>query len=185
MDINNDTNENEEIQAGNRMEEEFIISENRFMFLCFISFGLYQIWWIYKSWRFFKVKENLDILPAARAIFSIFFLHGLFTRILNYASSKGYTATYSITGNYLGYILFNLLSRLPDPFWLIALLNFSFLLPAFRALNFAKLNSSEFKTTELAELTSNQIVLVFFGVIFWILIIGAMYSGPINRPSPF
>ena len=60
--------------------EEQIISLNKFIFLSIISFGTYEIWWIYKAWKFFQQKEGLDIMPAARAIFSIIFLNTLFNK---------------------------------------------------------------------------------------------------------
>jgi hypothetical protein len=54
------------------IDEQKIISLNKFIFLSIISFGAYEIWWIYKAWKFYQQKENLDIMPAARALFSIF-----------------------------------------------------------------------------------------------------------------
>ena len=61
------------LETNNDVEEQKIISLNKFIFLSIISFGTYEIWWIYKAWRFYQQKEKLDIMPAARAIFSIFF----------------------------------------------------------------------------------------------------------------
>ncbi len=57
-----------------------IISLKRFIFLSIISLGLYELWWIFKAWRFFAIKDHLNIMPAARAIFSIFFLYSLFKK---------------------------------------------------------------------------------------------------------
>ncbi|MFW6711465.1 hypothetical protein ACODTS_06135, partial [Acinetobacter pittii] len=59
---------------SNHIENLKIISVNKFIFLSLISFGLYPIWWMFKAWRFFLIKDKLNIMPAARAIFSIFFL---------------------------------------------------------------------------------------------------------------
>ncbi len=177
MDNNNDILDSDLSVTGNSKQEEIIISENKFMFLCFISFGLYQIWWIYKSWKFFQQREKSDIIPAARAIFSIFFLNGLFNRILSYASEKGYGKEFSVTGNYFGYILFSMLSRLPDPFWLISLLNFTFLIPAFRALNYAKSNSSDITVIEQDNFTGRQIALISLGGVFWYLVVAVLFFG--------
>jgi len=78
------------IVSNNDVEEQKIISLNKFIIPSFLSFDLYGIWWIYKAWRFYKQKENSDILPAARAIFCIFFLNSLFRKILVSAKEKGY-----------------------------------------------------------------------------------------------
>ncbi|MFZ7116059.1 MAG: hypothetical protein ACO1G9_11815 [Bacteroidota bacterium] len=176
MDQNKEILDNEFSVPDNSKEEEFLISENKFMFLCFISLGMYQVWWKYKAWKFFKERENLDIIPAARAIFTIFFLHGLLNRILGYASSKGYAKDFSVTGMYLGYIVSSMCSRLPEPYYLIGLMNFTFLLPAFRAFNYAKENSSEIKVTHLDYFTGRQITLIVVGTLLWLLILTGMFD---------
>ncbi len=65
-------NQTQSIQS-NHIENLKVISVNKFIFLSLISFGLYPIWWMFKAWRFFLIKDKLNIMPAARAIFSIFF----------------------------------------------------------------------------------------------------------------
>ncbi|HHP6486771.1 TPA: hypothetical protein ACSE37_001147, partial [Acinetobacter baumannii] len=64
-------NQTQSIQS-NHIENLKVISVNKFIFLSLISFGLYPIWWMFKAWRFFLIKDKLNIMPAARAIFSIF-----------------------------------------------------------------------------------------------------------------
>lgn len=175
MDQNNEILDSDITELNNSKSEEFLISENKFMFLCFISLGLYQVWWIYKAWKFFKERENLDIIPVARAIFSIFFLHGLLNRILGYASSKGYAKDFNVTGMFIGYIILSMCSRLPEPYYLIGLMNFTFLIPAFRAFNYAKENSSDIKATSLDYFTSRQIGLIIVGCLLWLLILTGMF----------
>ena len=62
------------LQMTNDVEEQKLISLNKFITLSIISFGTYPIWWIYKAWRFYQQKEKLDIRPRARAFFSIFLI---------------------------------------------------------------------------------------------------------------
>ena len=50
------------------------LSVNKFIILSIVTIGLYELWWIYKSWRFFQAKEKSDIMPAMRTVFSIFYL---------------------------------------------------------------------------------------------------------------
>lgn len=153
------------------IETQSIISLNKFIFLSFISFGTYEIWWIYKSWKFFKQKDELDINPIARALFSIFFLHSLFNEILDFAQEKNYDKSYSSNFLFFGFIILNFLSKLPEPFWLISILSFLFLIPPFKALNFAKMNSTEFKVIEQNKFSTRQIILIVIGIIFWSLVI--------------
>ncbi len=104
-----------------------IVSIQKFIILSIVSFGLYAIWWMYKTWKFFKEKDNLDVMPIPRAIFAIFFLNGLFDKIQDFAQSKGYTEKFSSIGCILGVIAFNFAGKLPDPYFLISLLAFEFL----------------------------------------------------------
>ena len=176
MDQNNEILDSDYTNIDNQKQEEFLISENKFMFLCFISLGLYQVWWKYKAWKFFKERENLDIIPVARALFTIFFLHGLLNRRQEYATSKGHTGSYNVTGMYLGYIITSMCSRLPQPFYLIGLMNFTFLLPAFKAFNYAKENSADIKVTYLDYFTGRQIAVIVFGIIMWMLILTGLFD---------
>ncbi len=54
------------------IEEQSIITLEMFIFLCFITLGLYNIWWIYKQWRFFNQKERSDICRPGQFLVSFF-----------------------------------------------------------------------------------------------------------------
>ncbi|MGB9040174.1 MAG: hypothetical protein WCC23_16925, partial [Acinetobacter calcoaceticus] len=123
---------------SNHIENLKVISLNKFIFLSLISLGLYPIWWMFKAWRFFLIKDKLNIMPAARAIFSIFFLYSLFNHIKTYAKEQGYTNNFSSGWMYLAYLITFLLVYLPDPYWLISLCSIIFLIPAFKALNYVQ-----------------------------------------------
>jgi hypothetical protein len=171
MESSNGISNNDNIILRDDVEEQNIISLNKFIFLSIASFGLYEIWWAYKSWRFFQQKDKLDIMPAARAIFSLFFLYSLFVNIFSFAKKKGYDQNYSSGSLFAGFIILNLLSKLPDPFWLIAVFSFVFLIPPFQALNFAKQNSKEFIVNEQESFSARQIILLSLGTVFWGLVI--------------
>ena len=169
--------DNNVTQPINNIEEQKIINLNKFIILCITSFGLYPIWWIYKAWRFYQKKENLDIVPAARAIFSIFFLTSLFNKILSFAKEKGYGENFSSIGLFIGFFIGNFLAKLPDPFWMISILSFVFLIPPFKALNYAKQNSNEFVVTEQTSFSGRQIGLIVVGIIFLGLVLLGLTIG--------
>lgn len=152
------------------IEEQKIISLTKFIVLCISSGGLYSIWWIYKAWRFFKQKDNLDIMPAARAIFTLFFLHSLFNKILSFAKEKGYGKNFYSNVLFAGFFIPLFLSRrFPYPFELISIFSFMALIPPFKALNYAKQNSNEYIVTEQTSFSGRQIGLIVVGIISWCL----------------
>jgi hypothetical protein len=113
-------------------------------------------------------------MPAARALFSIFFLNSLFVKILEFAKEKGYRDNYSSTSLFIGFIIGNGLAKLPDPFWLISILSFIFFVPPFKALNFAKQNSTDFMVSEQSSFSGKQIALLVIGLIFWAFVLMGM-----------
>ena len=160
-----------------RMEPQEIISVEKFTFLSVITFGLYDLWWMYKSWRFFKQKDNLDILPALRSLFAIFFLYGLCERIFEYGKRKGYTGDYSSLAFASGFIVLRLVSRLPEPYGYVALFSFVFLIVPFKVLNYAMLHDDELTVIEQPSFNSRQIVLLVIGGLLWLLVIlGSIFN---------
>ena len=53
------------------------ISPFRLIFMSIFSFGIYEIYWIYKNWRYAKERDGLDIMPFWRGWFGIFHCHSL------------------------------------------------------------------------------------------------------------
>ncbi|NNP76346.1 hypothetical protein A7P54_07925 [Acinetobacter sp. Ac_3412] len=153
-----------------------IISMKRFIILSITSFGLYQIWWMFKAWRFFAIKDNLNIMPAARAIFSIFFLYSLFNKIQNYAQANGYTQSFSSAWMFVGYLLIIFAYYLPDPYWLITLFDFIFLIPAVVALNYAKIQSTDLNAIRQEKLGAGHIIVVAIGSLFWLFILIGLFT---------
>lgn len=153
------------------LEDQYIISVDKFVILCILTLGLYEIWWSYKAWRFFKLKEKSDIMPAARVIFGIIFIIPLLNKIQDMAASKGYNKRYPTVLLFIGFILFNMLSKLPDPYWLVSLIAFVFMIPPFKAFNYARQQSTEFRVIEQTSFNGKQLGLIIVGLIFWGLMI--------------
>jgi hypothetical protein len=177
MSDTHDLLDTEEFGPSENRQVETILNTGQFVLLSILTMGLYGVWWMYKSWRFFQEKENLDIMPAARAIFSIFFLISLMNKILEYAREKGYGGDYSTVLLFVCFFMANLLSRLPDPYWLISLFGFFFLIPPFQALNYAKQNDPTIEAVEQDSFNTRQVILlVVFGA-FWLLILAGLSMG--------
>ena len=158
--------------AGQQIE---IVNSTKFILLSFLTLGLYPVWWMYKSWKFLKEKDNLDVWPVARAFFAIFFIFSLLDRILKFAKSKGYEKTYS--GGTLSalFVIMSFTSRLPDPLGLISILAFFTLVQPVKALNYGILHSEEYNAFEKSSYNTRQIVLIVVGILIWGLILIGLF----------
>ena len=83
MEYNNDEQQNEytydnldKIENNDVFQEEIFYSVSiiKFIVLSFFSFGIYNIFWLYKNWKIIKQRELNDIHPIPRAIFGYFFI---------------------------------------------------------------------------------------------------------------
>lgn len=151
------------------------ITKTKFINLDILSLGLYQIWWMYKVWRYYKEKNNLNIMPAARALFSIFFMYALIEKIQKDAKNKGYEKKYSSGGLFFLFIIFHLLSRLPDPFWIISFLGFLLFLQPLSAFNWAVDKSNYYKLNIRDGFNGKQIVILIVGGLFWLLLVISLF----------
>lgn len=164
--------EDDKIHEPDRnIETQHIIKLGHFIVLNIVSLGIYQIWWTYKAWMFYKQKEKSDIAPASRAIFGIFFTYSLFSKILSYASSQGYKESYSPGLLFWLSILSGIAGQLPFPFSLLSLFAFLFYILPFQALNYAKIKSPEVSTVIENSFSTRQIILIAIGAFVWACII--------------
>ena len=157
------------------IETQYIISVGKFALLSVLTFGLYNLWWTYKEWRFFQEKENQDLAPAIRAIFGVVFLIPLFTRIKNFAKRSGYAKTFSPVAIYLCYLLVAIFAYLPIPLSLVGIFSFLILITPFKALNYAKLQNPIYNAVEQGPFNGRQICLIVFGSIFWLVVLLSVY----------
>lgn len=144
-----------------------IISLNKFVILSILSVGLYEVWWMYKAWRFYQYKDDLDIRPLLRSLFNIFFAYSLFCKILKFAKEKGYKGYYPSILLFIGFFVSNLLAKLFDPWWMLSFLSIAFLIPPFKALNFAKQHSTELEIHEQTSFNKRQVYIIVLGTIWW------------------
>ena len=175
MEYQNEILDNNSLNGEYNTEEQTVISTSKFILLSIISFGTYQIWWMYKMWKFYQSRERLDIYPAARAFFSIFFLHSLMERNLRFAQENNYTKEYSSPAMYLGFLFSSFLGRLPDPYWLTSFVSCFFLVPTFNAVQFAFIQAPEINAKEQTFFNARQIILLVIGAALWVLILFGMF----------
>jgi len=59
--------------------EFYVVSQKKLLILFISTFGMYTVYWFYKHWSQYKKSTNEDVWPIPRGIFSIFFIHSLFS----------------------------------------------------------------------------------------------------------
>jgi hypothetical protein len=98
----------------------------KFIPLSIVSFGIYQIYWIYKNWLWLLNVEDQEISPAWRTFFSTIMNFSLFGR-MNRADMPGFKwFKFAATPLAILYFVGEVISRISDkweeaPMWLDAL----------------------------------------------------------------
>jgi hypothetical protein len=97
----------------------FVVGPGKLVFMSVVTLGLYQIYWFYQHWR--RVRDSGEnVWPVPRSIFGVIFGYSLFRRVYQSA-----VTTPGATPGLLAvvYALLCLSAKLPQPFFLIALLS--------------------------------------------------------------
>jgi len=160
--------------CGSRFEQfSKILPIWKFILFSVTTFGIYELFWFYENWKFLKEKNKLDISPFWRAFFSLLFAGSNAEHVLKLVKEKNYQTLYSPTAIGISYIILNVLSRFPDPFWLISYFTFLPMIPIVKAMNFYW--QKETPDLPLKNFSRWQIVFVIFGIILIILILIGLF----------
>lgn len=109
----------------------FAVSLLKLTVMSICTLGIYELYWFYKNWNLIKQRERTNISPFWRAapFFVLFFCHDCFSRIRADAASLGLHKSFPADPLAAGWIITSILWPLPDPYWLISMLAFLFILP--------------------------------------------------------
>jgi ABC-type uncharacterized transport system permease subunit len=130
-----------------------------FSVLSLVTFGIYPCFWSYYQWKHIKQRDQLDIIPAVRALFLPLWLYSLAKNIQESAVQHNLPKRYSSGVIAIVYFVLSFLHKLPDPYWLVSLLAFSVMIPVVRTNNLVL-------EKEIPSIEKNPKV----GIVKWILI---------------
>ena len=160
-----------------RLQPFFLyIPISRLIILSIASFGLYEMYWMYRNWRYIKERHILNISPFWRGWFGIIFCYNLLRTIyrdkaarsiLEPSFSPGWLATGWIVFFMISYIIGQadeLLASAISAF----VPSFLFLAPVQKYINTVeeRRNSGQYY-----KWSSGHIVCLVFGVVFWALLL--------------
>jgi hypothetical protein len=109
--------------------EYFAPTPLKFITMSICTFGLYQVYWSYKNWRFVKDRDGLDIMPFWRAFFYPIWHYSLLTQLNITLGSKLLSIRVFRLALAVIVIVLSMTIRLPDPYWLLSTLTVVAFLP--------------------------------------------------------
>jgi hypothetical protein len=153
------------------------LNTNKFVLLSILTFGLYEIWWIYKSWRYFNERQNLGINSAIRTVFSGIYLIPLMNRIKRNSKDLNINVGYSSIFLFTGYLIFEIIGAVSDEFWLVSVFSFLFLLKPYATLQKSLIKDSEENIRTKNRFNTRQKFLIVIGIICWVFFILVFING--------
>ena len=148
----------------------FAVSLFKLAIMSIFTAGIYEIYWFYRNWRIIKVRENSNIAPGVRSIFSIFFCYQCFSRIHKYGARIGVPSIVPPTIWTAGWVFITLSAHFLKPSLLYYLLSFVFLLPVQAHVN--RINAAEQpRHAENSKFSRSNWTVIVIGAILWALII--------------
>lgn len=97
----------------------YVVSKRKFLLLFLMTQGWYLLYWFYRNWKLYRAATGTQVMPKVRAIFAIFFVYSLFTRIDRHIYASGRLYSWYPRGIALVFIVLNLLAV--GQMWLIDL----------------------------------------------------------------
>lgn len=147
----------------------FPVSLKKFIVMDLATLGLYNIFWAYKNWEYYK-SVGRDVRPVWRAWFSVFYLPGLLKDILQTGNANGLSNTFSPVVVFIPWLVLQISSRLPDPLWLISFLSFLPLIPVLKYIN--EINRATGRSAAInSQFTRSNWIGIAFGFLVLVLAI--------------
>jgi hypothetical protein len=100
----------------------FVVGSSKFLLMCVVTFGLYQLYWFYQQWRHVQ-RRGESVHPALRTLLSGLFCYALFRRIADTALERRVDPVPSPLLCTAAFIGLSLTVRLPQPWSLLSLLS--------------------------------------------------------------
>ncbi len=97
----------------------FAAGVTKVIVMSLVTFGIYELYWMYRHWRLIQGRDRSDIMPFWRAVFGVIFVYPLFQRMRDDGQAHAVEGTLAAGQLATAYILTVLTWRLPDPWWLI------------------------------------------------------------------
>jgi hypothetical protein len=143
----------------------FATSPIKFIAMSLCTFGIYELYWTYKNWRFLKERDGLEINPFWRAFFYPLWHYSLLTELNKTLKSRVLSIGVVRGGLAACVLVLSFTIHLPDPYWLLSMLTVLGFIPALLAMQGdAATNALQDKTKSFRP--SNLIAYLLGGPLF-------------------
>ena len=110
------------------------VSPAKLVTLSLLTFGVYEIYWFYRNWKYVRERDLSNISPFWRSVFGVIWYPALCTDLRRTLPDSAVASSGMLNCMALLYLALSISWRAPDPYWLVAFLTFIPLLPAARAI---------------------------------------------------
>jgi hypothetical protein len=169
-------------EAAADLAPYYTISPVKMVLMSLASFGLFDIYWLYRQWKAVRARTGEDVSPFWRTVFAIFFVNRLFSLIRSDSASAGVPALMSTGMLSAIFIITNLVSRIEStkvlgPVWL---LGFAAIVPL--VIMQQEINQYHAAVTPNFDRNTRwgfgNIVTLLIGVLCWFGVVAAVAMAP-------
>jgi hypothetical protein len=147
---------------------------DRLIWMSIVSFGLYQVYWMYRNWRYVQIRDKRPLRPSWRGVFGVFYCHSLLNRIHRDQPSRAvltpaFHPFVLATGWVALTLVCNVLYRAGGGYMLIAAMipTYLFLVPVQSFVNSVAERTSAYP--DYYPWSAGHIVCLLFGMVVWTL----------------
>jgi len=156
----------------------FRVGTAKFLLMCVVTFGGYQIYWFYQQWQHVQRRGEV-VHPALRTLFTGIFCYALFRRVAEDALARGIARVPSPVASAVAFLLLSITWQLPGPWSSLSLLSLVPLLLVQRAASAAALAA-----VPTADPNTRLTPINWVGVVFGVLLLVMMVIGLTLAPPP-
>lgn len=113
----------------------FPLSPVKLGLMSICTFGVYEIYWAYKNWKYVKRRDSSKIMPFWRAIFAPLWYYSLLRDLHQKGQAPDFGRALVCALLVIAYFAALSSWKLPDPYAVVSFLSFLLLIPAARAIN--------------------------------------------------
>jgi uncharacterized membrane protein YhdT len=152
----------------------FRVSVGKFVTMAVATFGLYEIYWSYRNWKYLRDSTGLKVSPFWRAWFVLFWNYELLRTIKTRGSAY---AAIDYSAGWLTVVYLTLLvsGQLPYPLWIVSVFSFLPLLPVVRAIDAVNATAPDAHVSR--QYSGGEIICLVLGGAWWLVLLYG-YLGP-------